>query len=62
MALITLVQLKEYRQHCVDELDYFIKQNNLKKLDCQAELFKKNIKYYEKEVARMDKKIANIEL
>ena len=59
---ITIVQLKEYLDHCKTQKLYFNDQLLLKSLPEQRETHLNNFKYYEKEVARMEKKIANYPL
>mgnify|MGYP001041009644 CR=1 FL=1 len=59
---ITIVQLKEYLQHCKNEKAYFNNQLLLKSLPEQRETHLKNFKYYQKEIARMNKKIENYPL
>ena len=56
--IVTLVQLKEYLAHCEKELSFFKEQEALKSLPDQHKTHVKNRKYYEKEVSRMNKKIA----
>ena len=55
---VTIVQLKEYLQHCKKELAFFREQEALKALPEQHKTHVKNVKYYEKEVSRMEKKVA----
>jgi len=56
---ITLVQLKEYREHCQKEFDFFSSELEKYCLPEQRDCAKRNKKYYEKELDRMDSKIAN---
>ena len=55
---VTIVQLREYLQHCNKELAFFREQEALKSLPEQHQTHVKNVKYYEKEVSRMEKKVA----
>ena len=56
---ITLVQLKEYRQHCSKELLFFESELSKYCLPEQYTCCKKNVDYYKSEVKRLDKKIEN---
>ena len=59
---ITIVQLKEYRQHCINQKSFFNEQLLLKSLPEQREGHLEAFKYYQKEVDRMNKKIENYPL
>lgn len=59
---VTIVQLKEYLQHCHEQKDYFKEQLDLKSLPEQRKTHLRNFKYYDKEIIRMDKKIAKYPL
>lgn len=59
---ITIVQLKEYLQHCKDQKEYFNEQLLLKSIPEQRETHRNNFKYYLKEIDRMNKKIAKFPL
>ena len=56
---VTIVQLKEYLQHCINQKAFFNDQLLLKSLPEQRESHVKAFKYYQKEVDRMNKKIEN---
>lgn len=56
---ITLVQLKEYRSHCQSELDFYNSELSKYCLPEQLKCCKKNAKYYNKEIERLNKKIEN---
>jgi len=58
---ITLVQFKEYREHCKGELAFFKSEMEKYCLDEQFRCAKRNVKYYEGEILRMDHKIENYE-
>ena len=59
---VTIVQLKEYLQHCKEQKEFFYEQLMLKSVPEQRETHEKNHKYYIKEIERMSKKIANYPL
>ena len=59
---VTIVQLKEYLQHCNNQKSYFKEQLLLKSLPEQREGHLEAFKYYQKEVDRMNKKIENYPL
>ena len=59
---VTIVQLKEYLRHCKSQKNFFNEQLLLKSHPEQRETHVKSLKYYEKEIVRMDKKIAKYPL
>ena len=59
---VTIVQLKEYLQHCNNQKSYFNEQLLLKSLPEQREGHLEAFKYYQKEVDRINKKIKNYPL
>ena len=59
---ITIVQLKEYLDHCRTQKLYFNDQLLLKSIPEQRETHLRNFKYYEKEIVRMEKKIEKFPL
>lgn len=56
---ITKVQLKEVLSMLEGKRDFFINQLSLYHDSDQHKCYKKNIAYYEKEVAKLNKKIDN---
>ena len=59
---VTIVQLKEYSKHCLSRLNFFKEEEKLKAVPEQRENILDNLKYYNKEVLRMNKKILNYPL
>ena len=59
---VTIVQLKEYSRHCLSQLNFFKAEEKLIALPEQRENILDNLKYYNKEVLRIDKKILDYPL